>query len=53
MNVEFVEGLQQSAEGCAFGHLGEGVHVLRETLAAVAQFAVGAGYIGVGVVDIT
>ena len=53
MDVEFVEVLKQGAQGGAFGHLGEGVHILREALAAIAVLAVGAGDVGVCVVDIT
>ena len=44
--------LQQGAQGGALGHLGEGVHILGEALAAVAQLAVGAGHVGVRVVDV-
>ena len=52
VDVEFVEVLQEGAEGGAFGHLGEGVDILGEALAAIAVLAVGARNIGVGVVDV-
>ena len=52
VDVEFVEVLKEDAEGGAFGHLGEGVHILGEALATIAILAIGAGDIGVGVVDI-
>ena len=44
--------LKQGAQRGALGHLGEGVHILGEALAAVAQLAVGAGHVGVRVVDV-
>lgn len=53
VDVELVEVLQEGAEGGALGHLGKGVHILGETLAAVAVLAVGTGDVGVGVVDVT
>ena len=53
MNVEFMEVLQEGAEGGAFGHLGEGVDILGEALATIAILAVGSWDIGVGVVDIS
>ena len=52
MDIELVEVLQEDAEGGAFGYLGEGVDILGEALAAVAVFAVGAGHVGVRVVDV-
>ena len=52
MHIQLVQMLKQGAEGGASGHLGEGVHILGEALAAVAVLAVGAGHIGVGVVDV-
>ena len=52
MDVQLVQVLQQGAEGSAFGHLGEGIDILREALATVAELAVGAGDVGVGIVDI-
>ena len=52
VNIQLVEVLKQGAEGGAFGHLGEGVHILGEALAAVAVLAVGAGHVGVRVVDV-
>lgn len=53
MDVEFVEVLKQGAEWRSFGHLGEGVHILGKALAAIAVLAVGAGNVGMGVIDIT
>ena len=52
MHIQLVQMLQEGAEGGASGHLGEGVHILREALAAVAVFAVGAWHVGVRVVDV-
>lgn len=52
MDVQLVEVLQQGAEGGAFGHLGEGVNILGETLATVAVLAVWSWDVGVGVVDV-
>ena len=44
--------LQQHSERRALRHLGEGVHVLGEALAAIAVLAVGARDVGVRVVDV-
>ena len=52
MHVELVEVLKEGAQGGALGHLGKSIDVLGEALAAVAQLAVGAGHVGVGVVDV-
>ena len=52
MNVQLMEVLKQDAEGCAFGHLGKGVNILGEAFATIAELAIGAGNIGVGIVDI-
>ena len=52
VDVEFVERGEERAEGGAPGHLREGVDVLREALAAVAELAVGTGHVGVHVVDV-
>lgn len=53
VDVEFVERSKEGAEGGACGHLGKGVDVLGEALAAVTELAVGTGDVGVGVVDVT
>ena len=47
-----MEGCEERAEGGAGGHLRKGVDVLREALAAVAEFTVRTGHVGVGVVDV-
>jgi len=52
VDVEIVERGKEGAEGGALGHLRKGVDVLRETLAAVAELAVGAGHVCVHVVDV-
>ena len=52
VDVEVVERREKRAEGCALGHLREGVDVLRETLAAVAELAVRPRHVGVHVVDV-
>ena len=52
MDVEFVQVLKQGTKRRSFGHLGEGVHILGEAFAAIAELAVGARHIGVRVVDI-
>ena len=52
MNVKFVQVFQKDSKGRAFGHLGKGVDILGEALATVAELAVGARDIGVGVVDV-
>ena len=52
MHVELMEMLQQRSERRALRHLGEGIHVLGETLAAIAELAIGTRHVGVRVVDI-
>lgn len=52
MDVEFVERGEQGAERRARRQLREGVHVLREALAAVAALAVRTRNVGVRVVDV-
>ncbi len=52
VHVQLMQVLKQGTQGRSFGHLGEGVHILGEALAAVAVFAVGAGHVGVRVVDV-
>ena len=47
-----MERSEKFAEGGTLGQLGEGIHVLRETFSSVAELAVGARDIGVGVVDV-
>ena len=47
VDIELVEGCEEGAEGCALSHLGEGVDILGEALAAVAELAIRSGYIGV------
>lgn len=53
VDVELMEGCEEGAEGGAFGHLGEGIDILGEALAPVAELAIRTWDIGVGVVDIT
>ena len=52
MNVEFMQGLKESAERCACGHLSESVDILREALATIAELAIRTRDVGVGVVDV-
>ena len=52
VHIQLVQVLQQGAEGCALGHLGEGVDILGEALATVAELAIGTRNVSVGVVDI-
>ena len=52
MDVQLVEVLQQRSKGCALGHLGEGIDILGEALAAITELTIGAGDVGVGVIDI-
>ena len=52
MHIQLMQVLKQGAKRRALGHLGEGVHILGEALAAVAQLAVGARHVGVRVVDV-
>ena len=53
MDIELMEMLQECSERGAFGHLGECIDILGETFATIAELAVGAGDVGMGVVDIT
>lgn len=52
MNIEFMQWFKQLAERCALGHHGEGVDILREALATIAELAIRTGDVGVGVVDV-
>ena len=53
MHIQLMQMLQQRAERRAFRHLGKGVHVFWEALAAIAELAVRTRDIGMRVVDIT
>ena len=50
--IELVQRLKESSERSASGHLGEGVDILREALATIAELAIRTRDIGVGVVDV-
>ena len=50
--IELVQRLKESSERSASGHLGEGVDILREALATIAELAIRTGDVGVGVVDV-
>ena len=50
--IELVQRLKESSERSASGHLGEGVDILREALATIAELAVRTWDISMGVVDV-
>ena len=52
VNIELMEMLQQGSKRCALGHHGEGIDILREALATIAELAVRTRDVGVGVVDV-
>ena len=52
MYIQLVEMLQQRSERRAFRHLGKGVHILGEALAAIAKLAVWSRDVCMRVVDI-
>lgn len=52
VDVEVVERGEEFAEGTVFSELREGVDIFREALATVAEFSIGTGDVGVGVVDV-
>lgn len=52
MNIQFMHMLKECTERSALGHHGEGVDILREALATIAELAIRARDIGVGVVDV-
>ena len=52
MNIELVQMLKESSERSTSGHLSEGIDILREALATIAELAVRTRDIGVGVVDV-
>ena len=52
MHIELMQWFKQLAERSASGHLGEGVDILREALATIAELAIRTRDIGVGVVNI-
>ena len=53
MYIELMQRFKQLAERGACGHLGEGVDILREALAAIAELAIRTRDVGMGVVDVT
>ena len=52
MHIQLVQVLQQRSKGRALGHLGKGVDILGEALATVAELAIRASNVGIGVVDV-
>lgn len=52
MNIELMEWLKEPAERSACGHLGEGIDILREALATIAELAVRARHDSVHLVDV-
>ena len=52
MHIQLVEMFQQRSKRRAFCHLGKGVHVFGEALAAIAKLAVRTRDVGVRVVDL-
>ena len=52
MDIEIMQWLKQLAKRCACGHLREGIDILRETLAAIAELAIRTRDVGVSVVDV-
>lgn len=52
MNIQFMKMLKESTQRCALGHHGEGVDILREALATIAELAIRTRDVGVGVVDV-
>lgn len=52
MHIQLMEMLKECTKRSALGHHGEGIDILRETLATIAELAVRARDIGVGVVDV-
>ena len=52
MNIQLMQRFKKSAERSALGHHCEGVDILREALATIAELAVRTRDIGVGVVDV-
>ena len=52
MYIELMEWFKQLAERCTLGHHGEGIDILREALATIAEFAIWTWNVGVGVVDV-
>lgn len=52
MYIQLMQVLKESSERCALGHHGEGINILWEALASIAELAVRTWDIGVGVVDV-
>ena len=52
VNIQFMQRFKQLAERGACGHLGEGIDILWEALAAIAELAIRTWDVGVGVVDV-
>lgn len=53
MNIQLMQVLKESTQRSALGHHGEGIDVLWEALATIAELAVRTRDVGVGVVDVT
>ena len=51
-HIQLMQMFKESTERCALGHHGEGIDILREALATIAELAVRTWDIGVGVVDV-
>lgn len=52
MDIEFMKVLQEGAKGCSLGHLSKGIHIFRETFAAISVLAIRARNIGVHIIDV-
>ena len=53
MDIQLMKMLQEDSERSAFCHLGKGIDIFWETLAAVTELTIWTRYIGVGVVDVS
>jgi len=53
MNVQLVQVLKKSSKRCALSHLSKSIYILGEALATISKFTIGAGNIGMGIINIT
>ena len=53
MDIQLVQVLQQGSKGRSLGHLGKGVDILGEALAAITKLTIWTRNVSMGIIDIT
>ena len=52
VHIQFMQVLKKCTQRSALGHHGEGVDILREALATIAELAIRSGNVSMSVVDV-